>query len=122
MKKWEIQIKPSKDECPRHYCFYWTPPGGSADLSGREYDSFEKAVSSDRRVTFLHGGCAYPLEGRCRRESKDMNDSDHYEPSNRILKEPNLPELFFCNPDFLTEEDQEEYRRMANTLWPKSSK
>ena len=121
MKKWNINIKPSKDECPRRYCFCWTPPGGDADLSGREYDSFEKAVTSNSRVTFLHGGCASPL-GRCKRETKDINDSDHYEPSNRILKKHELPELFFCDPEYLNAEDQEEYQEMANTIWPTSSK
>lgn len=115
-KKWNIDQKPSLEECPEHYCFCWTPPGGTADLSGKVYDSLSDAITSQDRVTFLHGGCSAPF-GRCRRETKSTLDNDYYEPHNWGLKKHELPELFFCNPDNLDNEDKEEYEKMANIIW-----
>ncbi|MCL1038242.1 hypothetical protein L2750_13925 [Shewanella submarina] len=115
-KNWNIDEKPSLEECPRHYCFCWTPPGGEADLSRKIYDSFADAVSSPNRVTFLHGGCAAPF-GPCKRETKSNLNHDCYESHNRVLKKHELPELFFCNPENLDEEDKEKYKKMAKTIW-----
>ena len=116
MKVWDINKKPSLDECPMHFCFCWTPPKGAADLSGRQYDSFKDAVTSDSRVTILHGGCAYPL-GKCIRETGCDSDGDHYEPHNSVLKKQGLPELFFCNPKELSDSDMLDYRKMASEIW-----
>jgi len=115
-KKWNVDQKPSLEECPKHYCFCWTPPGGSADLSGREYETFAEAIVSKNRVTFLHGGCAAPF-GACKRETKCITDDDRYEPHNWGLKTHGLPELFFCDPERLDNEDKEEYAKMANIIW-----
>ena len=116
MKKWNVNQKPPLAECPKHYCFCWTPPGGTADLSGKAYDSFEEAVNSKTRVTFLHGGCAAPF-GKCIRETCSGTDRDCYEPHNSVLKENGLPELFFCDPENLDIEDQKEYNAMARLIW-----
>ena len=114
---WNIIEKPSLEGCPEKYCFCWTPPGGTADLSGKEYDTFEGAIDTSKKgVTFIHGGCAAPL-GPCRRGTKNLNDRDNYEPFERVLKKYGLPNLFFCNPDNLAKEYIEEYKIMAKKLW-----
>ena len=121
MANLDISKKPSLKDCPEKYCFCWTPPGGTADLSGKEYDSFDEAINASiNGVTFIHGGCAAPI-GPCRRITKNPNDRDSYEPFERLLKQDGLPELFFCNPDFLTNEHIEKYRNMAKDLWGESA-
>ena len=121
MKKWHINQKPSLSECPEHYCFCWTPPKGTADLSGKVYDSFEEAVAeSNNRVTFLHGGCAAPL-GPCNRLTKKPEDRDSYEPFESVLRKNELPELFFCNPDNLDSDDQAQYKLMAAGIWEENA-
>lgn len=121
MKHWNPNQKPSLDKCPEHYCFCWVPPGGSADLSGKVYDSLEEAVESSKRgVVFLNGGCAAPL-GPCKRGTSSSKDNDCYEPSNRCLKKSGLPELFFCDPESLDKADQTQYELMANELWDKNA-
>ncbi len=121
MKKQDINERPSLEECPEKYCFCWVPPGGTADLSGEEYDSFDEAIeASNKGVTFIHGGCAAPI-GPCRRSTKNIDDSDSYEPSERILRADGLPDLFFCNVNSLGKEFKEEYRQMAKRLWGKSA-
>lgn len=120
MKKWNTSVKPPLDECPKHYCFCWVPPGGEGDLSGKVYDSCEEAVDPEKKVLFLHGGCAAPF-GKCRRETKQSLDADRYEPFNRVLKRQGLPELYFCDPSNLTEEDRVEYQEMANLIWDKNA-
>lgn len=118
---WNINEKPSLEECPEKYCFCWTPPGGTADLSGKEYDTFEEAIdASNKGVTFIHGGCAAPL-GPCRRGTKNSNDRDSYEPFERVLKKDGFPNLFFCNPDNLAKEYIKEYKIMAKNLWGKNA-
>lgn len=59
MKKWNINQKPSLTVCPEQYCFFWVPSGGSADLSGATYDSFEEAVEAAKQgQVFSDGGCS----------------------------------------------------------------
>jgi len=117
MKQWNSNQKPPLNICPEHYCFCWVPPKGSADLSGKVYDSFEEAVAAAKTgVVFLHGGCAAPF-GPCKRISKSEADKDCYEPYNSCLKKADLPELFFCDPKNLEEEDQVQYASMAKLLW-----
>lgn len=121
MKHWNPKHRPSVDECPKHYCFNWVPPGGSADLSGKVYDSFEEAVEGSKKgVVFLKGGCAVPF-GPCRRGTGNSRDNDCYEPHNSCLKSSGLQELFFCNPENLDEEDQVQYNSMARKLWDTNS-
>ncbi len=121
MNSYRLDQKPSLDKCPEEYCFCWVPPGGTADLSGKVYDSFDEAVSaSNHGVVFLNGGCAAPF-GPCKRESKNSNDNDCYEPFNSILKKSGFPELFFCNPLNLDEQDKSEYELMAKELWDKNA-
>ncbi len=105
------------NECPQKYCFCWVAAGGKANLSDTEYDSFEEAVSSDNQVIFLHGGCSRPLGIKCRRETKCPEDADMYEPFNSVLKRNGYPELFFCNPDTLDDEDRVKYDAMAKHFW-----
>jgi len=117
MGKYNINNKPSLDKCPEQYCFCWTPPGGSADLSGKEYDTFEEAVEAGKQgVTFLHGGCATPV-GPCRRNTKNAEDRDCYESFNRFLSADGLPEIFFYDIESLAQEFKEEYKKMALKLW-----
>jgi hypothetical protein len=117
MKEWNLNQRPSLNVCPEKYCFCWVPPKGTADLSGKIYDSFEEAVSaSATRVVFLHGGCAAPF-GPCKRGTKSEADKDCYEPFESCLRKANLPELFFCDPQNLEEEDQKQYESMAKELW-----
>ncbi|AJQ95014.1 hypothetical Protein YC6258_02976 [Gynuella sunshinyii YC6258] len=116
MKKWKIHSRPPLDECPRHYCFCWCPPGAAANLSDKKYGSFEEAVNSTDRVIFSQGGCAAPF-GKCRRETKVREHPDRYEPFERVLKSEGLPELYFCNPDNLDVEDKAEYQKMVTRIW-----
>ena len=117
MKLWDLNKKPCLDICPEHYCFCWVPPKGSADLSGKSYNSFEGAVAAAKTgVIFLHGGCAAPL-GPCKRGSKSESDKDCYEPFNSCLRKANLPELFFCDPKNLDERDLQNYEAMVKQLW-----
>lgn len=121
MKHWNPKQRPSLEECPKHYCFSWVPPGGSADLSGKVYDSFKEAVEGSKKgVAFLRGSCAAPF-GPCKRATGDAKDNDCYEPFNSRLKKSGLPELFFCNPEALDEEDQIQYQLMAIKLWSKNA-
>jgi hypothetical protein len=117
MKEWNLNQRPSLSICPENYCFFWVPPKGSADLSGKIYDSFEEAISAtSNRVVFLHGGCTAPF-GPCKRATKSEADKDWYEPCEPFLRRANLPELFFCNPQNLEEPDQKQYEFMAKQLW-----
>jgi hypothetical protein len=117
MKKWDINKRPTFDFCPEQYCFCWTPPGGSADLSGGIYNSFEEAIEASKRgVIFLHGGCAAPF-GSCKRATRNPEDKDRYEPHEFMLKKDGLPDLFFCDPENRSDEFMEEYKEMARKLW-----
>lgn len=116
MERWNVNQKPSLEEYPKHYCFCWTSAGGPVDLSGKVYDSFSDAVTSQSLVKFLHGGCAAPF-GPCRRETKSTSDSDCYEQHNWVLKKHDLLGLFFCNPENLDNEDKEGYKKMASIIW-----
>ncbi|WGS85931.1 hypothetical protein ACQE3E_21870 [Methylomonas sp. MED-D] len=117
MKKWDVNEKPKFDFCPEQYCFCWTPPGGTADLSGKSYGSFEDAVAAiNNGVTFLHGGCA-ALFRPCQRETNNPTDKDCYEPHESILRKDQLPELIFCNPENLDDEFIREYNEMTNKIW-----
>ena len=121
MEKFDLNKKPSLSKCPQEYCFMWVPAGGSADMSGKTYESFEKAIEASKSgVTFVNGGCSCSF-GACKRDTGKAADKDWYEPNNRVLKKTNLPELFFCNPENLMEEDQSEYKIMASELWDKSA-
>jgi len=117
MKRCNPNQKPSLDVCPQQYCFSWVPPGGKADLSGKAYDSFEEAIEAcDNGVVFPKGGCAAPF-GPCIRGTGSPEDKDCYEPFNSNLEKSGLPELFFCKPETLDEEDQVQYKIMATELW-----
>jgi hypothetical protein len=117
MKQWNLNQRPLLSACPEQFCFCWVPSKGSADLSGKIYSSFEEATSATPLgVAFLHGGCAAPC-GPCKRITKSESDSDCYEPFESVLKKANLPELFFCNPELLEEQDQKQYQTMAEQLW-----
>jgi hypothetical protein len=121
MTMWVPSQKPDLSICPKQYCFNWAPPKGKADLSGKVYDSFEEAITASQSgVTFLHGGCAATF-GPCRRGTNNSTDRDFYEPFESILRRNNLPELFFCNPEFLDNEFSEEYQVMAEKLWGKNA-
>ena len=116
IEHWDSKNRPSLGICPKHYCFHWIPPRGKADLSGRVYNSFEEAVDQSKMVTFLHGGCAAPF-GHCRRDPNQEGGCERYEPHNSMLRDAGLPELFFCDPSVLDDEDKKEYEEMAEALW-----
>lgn len=117
MKHWKPNTKPETDICPEHYCFCWVPPKGKADLSGIAHDSLVEVIkASNEGPVFLHGGCASPIRP-CIRETKNPMHNDSYEPFNSVLKINNLPELFFCHPELLDEDDKNEYTKMTKELW-----
>ena len=120
MKEFSLNVKPDLSVCPEEYCFNWVPPGGFADLSGNVYDTFQSAIKSNNRVVFAKGGCAASF-GPCKRATCKSNDIDYYEPANSMLERSKLPELFFCDPKSLDEEDKIEYFEMAKQLWGKGA-
>ncbi|WP_428243890.1 hypothetical protein [Gynuella sp.] len=85
-------------------------------MSDKKYGSFEEAVNSTERIIFPNGGCAAPF-GKCRRETKRREHPDRYEPFERVLRSEGLPELYFCDPENLDQEDRREYQKMAEHIW-----
>jgi hypothetical protein len=115
MNKPNLQEPPNPDCCPEQYCFVWCPPGGTVDLSGREYKTFEEAVAAAKTGTTLpDGGCGsiWP----CRR-SGVVDAPDRYEPMESILDRDGIPHMFFCTLEGLAEEFHDEFTAMNRKLW-----
>lgn len=119
MKKWNPKSKPDTAVCPEQFCFHWVPPGGAADLSGREYDSAEAAIdASNRWTTFPEGGCAFrPDLGKCMRNDIQRGLKDVYEPHEPNLDDAGLPWFYFTTKESLAEEFHEDYDRDSEAWW-----
>ena len=86
--KWDKNIKPSKNICPKEFCFFW-----SDDMC---------------RETF----------GKCRRYTTISSDRDRYEPCEPELDKHGLPWFYFiASEKSLVDERVDEYLRESKKLW-----
>ena len=114
---WNPHERPPPDTCPERFCFHWVPPGGSADLTGRKYDSIEEALSVRDDWTMLpNGGCGCCF-GVCTR-ADPAGDTDWYEPEEQALKQAGLPWFYFVSSVHkLANDFRERYISESTTLW-----
>lgn len=64
--------------CPEEECWFWIPAGGKADMSGRNYDNIESALTKIEWTEFPYGGCSC-IMGKCKRLHED-GEFDFFEP------------------------------------------
>lgn len=119
---WDKKQKPPPDFCPGHYCFFWVPPGGSADMSGATFGSFEEAVRQRSSWTTLpQGGCGCSF-GTCTRFDPVAGDRDLYEPHEQALEKDGLPWFYFiASADNVGAEFREAYLRESQVRWGKEN-
>jgi hypothetical protein len=116
--EWDKHAKPPAHVCPRRYCFHWVPLGGTADMSGRTYHSFEEAIARrDGRTEVPDGGCGCAF-GLCTRLDPVNGDQDWYEPFEPALEQVGLPWFYFIpSVDRLAPEFRDEYLRESQAIW-----
>lgn len=117
-EKWNKYTKPPADICPKGFCFNWVPPGGEADMSGKELKSLEVAFESKNQWTkFPEGGCSSGF-GICSRLENIPNSSDCYEANEPLLEKHNLPWFYFYpSTQILHEDFHEAYLQESKKIW-----
>jgi hypothetical protein len=86
--------RPPPNICPQRYCFFWIPPGGSADTSGQLHPSLGEALHKGVFTSFPEGGCSCRL-GNCSRLPVANGTRDYYEPCEPELDADGLPHDYF---------------------------
>jgi len=90
--KYNKNIKPDVNKCPKEFCFNWDEGNGKC---GEDMPTCYRAV-------------------------QNKINEDYYEPCNPELKKHDLPWFYFIpNAEMLDEEDKEEYLRESTRLWGK---
>lgn len=119
---WEPARRPPADQCPKKFCFHWIPPGGMADMTGKEYSSLREALATRSNWTpFPDGGCSC-MFGPCTRLDPVNGSRDHYEPCEPELLRAGLPWFYFSTLENLHPKFHEQFLRESQAHWATQSR
>lgn len=113
-KRWNLQVKPDANVCPKQYCLHWQEADENA-LAGRVYKTVEAALADFHASQ--HGSCICS-ESVCTRLDAENGQQDCYDPDESALQRDGLPWFYFIPDPYSVDKRQREmYMRESEALW-----